>query len=124
MDYLIAFKKSPNPERAAGLLEYMFKPQNYERLIVETGGRFIPIYPKLFETDFWRTRPQFRHLPKMAQTGVLISHSGRMSSKMGEVVNQHVIVKGLQRVIVDGVPAEKAVADVHAQIEAIYRRPA
>jgi multiple sugar transport system substrate-binding protein len=124
MDYLIAFKKSPNPERAAALLEYMFKPQNYERLIVETGGRFIPIYPKLFETDFWRTRPQFRHLPKMAQTGVLISHSGRMTSKMGEVINQHVIVKGLHRVIVDGVPAEKAVADVHAQIETIYRRPA
>jgi hypothetical protein len=47
-----------------------------------------------------------------------------MTSKMGEVINQHVIVKGLHRVIVDGVPAEKAVADVHAQIETIYRRPA
>jgi len=96
-----AFKKTPYPELAKGLLDYFMTPANYDRIIQSTGGRWVPVYKRLFDSPFWRERPAFQHFIKMAETGVPVSYAGSPTPAAGEVLNTHVIPKMIQRVLVD-----------------------
>src|SRR5207249_4631967 len=52
-----AFKKNPYPDIAKGLIEYFMQPANYDRIIQSTGGRWVPVYKRLFDSPFWREKP-------------------------------------------------------------------
>ena len=47
-----------------------WQPANYDRIIQSTGGRWVPVYKRLFESPFWTSKPEFKHFIKMAETGV------------------------------------------------------
>jgi multiple sugar transport system substrate-binding protein len=118
------FKKAPDPKLALGLAEYLMKPENYNKIITSTNGRWVPVYPRLFDDPFWTARPVFNEFKQIAKTGVPISYGGPPSPASGEVLSTHLIPRGMQRVLVDGVDAATAVADVHARIEEVYKRRA
>src|SRR5207245_1291328 len=97
-----AFKKNPYPDLARGLIDYFMQPANYDKIIQSTGGRWVPVYKRLFDSPFWREKPEFRHFINMAETGVPVSYAGAPTPAAGEVLNTHVIPKMIQRVLVDG----------------------
>ncbi|MGQ4809930.1 hypothetical protein NKDENANG_03368 [Candidatus Entotheonellaceae bacterium PAL068K] len=116
------FQQAPHPELAKGLVEHFMQPDNYNQIIESTGGRWVPVYKRLFETDFWRRKPKFKHFIQMAETGVPVSYAGTPTPAAGEVLNTHVIPKMVQRMLVENWPAEKALEQCHKEIAAIYKR--
>jgi len=119
---LVLFKKSPYPELGKGLIDYMLQPQNYDKIVQSTGGRWAPVYKRLFDSPFWKEKPVFQHFIQMAETGVPVSYAGSPTPAAGEVLNTHVVGKMVQRVLVDNWPAEKAVEEAHKVIAEIYAR--
>jgi multiple sugar transport system substrate-binding protein len=117
-----AFKKSPYPELAKGLIDYFMQPQNYDKIIQSTGGRWVPVYKRLFDSPFWREKPAFKHFIQMAETGVPVSYAGSPTPAAGEVLNTQVIPKMIQRVLVENYAAEKALEECHKRIAEIYER--
>jgi multiple sugar transport system substrate-binding protein len=116
------FKKSPYPELGKGLIEYYMQPANYDKIVQSTGGRWVPVYKRLFDSPFWREKPVFKHFIQLAETGVPVSYAGSPTPAAGEVLNTHVIGKMTQRVLVENWPAEKAVEEAHKTIAEIYAR--
>jgi multiple sugar transport system substrate-binding protein len=119
-----AFKKNPYPELAKGLIDYFMQPQNYDRIIQSTGGRWVPVYKRLFDSPFWKEKPAFKHFIQMAETGVPVSYAGAPTPAAGEVLNTQVVPKMIQRVLVENWPAEKALEECHKKIAEIYARHA
>src|SRR5215475_8892189 len=117
-----AFKKNPYPELAKGLLDYFMQPANYDKIIQSTGGRWVPVYKRLFDSPFWTSKPAFKHFINMAETGVPVSYAGSPTPAAGEVLNTHVIPKMIQRVLVDNWEPAKALDECHKKIGEIYTR--
>src|SRR5262249_19236114 len=82
-----AFKKNPYPDIARGLIHYFMQPANYDKIIQSTGGRWVPVYKRLFDSPFWREKPDFKHFINMAETGVPVSYAGAPTPAAGEVLN-------------------------------------
>ncbi|MCB2053862.1 MAG: extracellular solute-binding protein [Geminicoccaceae bacterium] len=116
------FKQAPEPELARGWVAYLMKPDNYSRMILKTNGRFVPVYPKQFDDEWWTSRPEFKDFRKIAETGVPVSYKGAPSAGSGEVLATHIIPAAVQSMIIDGVSAEDAVASAHAKIKDVYAR--
>jgi multiple sugar transport system substrate-binding protein len=117
-----AFKQNPYPELARGLLDYFMQPANYDKIVQSTGGRWVPVYKRLFDSPFWKEKPAFKHFTQMAETGVPVSYAGSPTPAAGEVLNTHLIPKMIQRVLVDNWPADKALDECHKQVAEIYAR--
>jgi multiple sugar transport system substrate-binding protein len=117
-----AFRKSPNPELSKGLIDYYMQPANYDKIIQSTGGRWVPVYKRLFDSPFWKEKPAFKHFIQMAETGVPVSYAGSPTPAAGEVLNTHVIGKMIQRVLVDNWEAARALEECHKIMVEIYAR--
>jgi multiple sugar transport system substrate-binding protein len=117
-----AFKKNPYPDLARGLIDYFMQPANYDKIIQSTGGRWVPVYKRLFDSPFWREKPEFKHFINMAETGVPVSYAGAPTPAAGEVLNTHVIPKMIQRVLVDNWEPAKALDECDKRIVEIYAR--
>ncbi len=117
-----AFKKTPYPELSKGLLDYLMQPSNYDKIIQSTGGRWVPVYKRLFESPFWTGKPAFKHFIKMAETGVPVSYAGSPTPAAGEVLNTQVIPKMIQRVLVENWEPARALDECHKKIVEIYAR--
>src|SRR6266446_39120 len=117
-----AFKKTPYPELAKGLLEYFMQPAHYDKIIQSTGGRWVPVYKRLFDSPFWKEKPAFKHFIQMAETGVPVSYAGSPTPAAGEVLNTHLIPKMVQRVLVDNWEPAKALDECHKKIADVYAR--
>lgn len=116
------FQQAPEPELAKGLAAHFMKPELYNEVIVNTNGRFVPVYPELFKDEFWTSRPEFGEFIDIANTGVPVSFKSAPSAASGEILATHLIPEALQQVLVNGVDAASAVAEAHAKIKAIYGR--
>jgi ABC-type glycerol-3-phosphate transport system substrate-binding protein len=98
------------------------QPANYDKIIQSTGGRWVPVYKRLFDSPFWREKPEFKHFINMAETGVPVSYAGAPTPAAGEVLNTHVIPKMIQRVLVENWEAAKALEECDKRIVEIYSR--
>ena len=116
------FNHAPEPQLVKDFVSFYMKPSNYERMILNTNGRFVPVYPKQFEHEWWTSRPEFNEFRAIAETGVPVSYKSAPSAGSGEVLATHIIPEAVQEVIVNGVSPKQAVADAHTKIAAIYER--
>jgi multiple sugar transport system substrate-binding protein len=116
------FNQSPYPELAKGFAEYVMNPARYNQVITNTNGRFVPVYPDLFNDPWWTSRPEFSQFIEIAKSGVPVSYEAPPSPAAGEVLATSVIPEALQRVLVEGVDPADAVAEAHAKIVAISER--
>ncbi|MEM7021819.1 MAG: extracellular solute-binding protein [Pseudomonadota bacterium] len=116
------FNQSPYPELAKGLAAYFMQPELYNQVITNTNGRFVPVYPDLFNDPWWTSRPEFSQFIEIAKSGVPISYQGAPTAASGEILALHVIPEALQTVLVDGVDPAEAVAEAHKKIAAIHER--
>ena len=116
------FKQSPYPELAKGLAEHFMTPDRYNEVIVANKGRFVPVYPDLFNDPWWTGRPELTAFIQIGETGAPISYEAPPSAASGEVLATHVIPEALHTVLVDGVDPAEAVAKAHRRIAAISER--
>ena len=116
------FRQAPEPELARGLAAHFMEPSRYNEVIVNTNGRFVPVYPELFNDEWWTSRPEFKDFINIARTGVPVSFKSAPSAASGEILATHVIPEALQTVLVEGVDPATAVAEAHQRIEAIFKR--
>jgi multiple sugar transport system substrate-binding protein len=116
------FNKAPEPELAKGLAAHFMTPSRYNQVITNTNGRFVPVYPELFNDPWWTERPEFNEFIDIARTGVPVSYEGPPSAASGEVLQTHVIPEAIQEVLVNGVDPATAVGEAHAKIAAIVER--
>lgn len=121
-DYWAAFKLSPYPEIAKGLIRHLIEPKNYSKLIFGAGGRYLPVYPEMTKDPFWKSRPAFRGLIDIALGTITTYWPGKVNVALGEIVNQSIVVKWLQKVLVDRIDAAEAVGKCQEEMVAIYRR--
>ncbi len=116
------FKQAPEPELVRGWVAYLMNPENYSKMLLQTNGRFVPVYPKQFDDEWWTSRPEYKDFRKIAETGVPVSYKGAPSAASGEVLAIHIIPAAVQSMIIDGVSAEDAVAAAHVKIKDVYER--
>jgi multiple sugar transport system substrate-binding protein len=116
------FKQAPDAELARGLAEYIMEPNRYNEVITSSNGRFVPVYPDLFNDTWWTSRPQFKEFIDIAKTGVPVSYAAPPSAASGEVLATNMIPEALQRVLVDGVDPATAVGDAQKKIKAVFER--
>jgi multiple sugar transport system substrate-binding protein len=117
-----AFNQAPYPDLAKGLAAYFMQPKLYNQVITNTNGRFVPVYPDLFNDTWWTSRPEFSQFIEIAKTGVPVSYEAPPSPASGEVQVTFVIPEAMQRVRVDGVDPAEAGAAAQEKITAIYDR--
>jgi multiple sugar transport system substrate-binding protein len=116
------FNQSPYPDLAKGLAEYLMAPERYNEVITNTNGRFVPVYPDLFNDPWWTSRPEFSQFIEIAKSGVPVSYEAPPTPTAGEVLATNVIPEALQTVLVDGVDPAEAVAQTQERIASIYER--
>ncbi|MGI9499094.1 MAG: ABC transporter substrate-binding protein [Geminicoccaceae bacterium] len=116
------FSAAPEPELAKGLAEHFMQPERYNQVITNTNGRFVPVYPELFNDPWWTERPEFSEFIDIASSGVPISFAGPPTAASGEILAIHVIPEALQLVLVEGIDPAEAVGEAHQKIAAIYER--
>lgn len=116
------FNQAPEPELARGLAEYFMEPDRYNEVITKTNGRFVPVYPELFNDEWWTSRPEFKEFIDIAKTGVPVSFKSPPSAVSGEILATHLVPEALQQVLVKGVDAATAVGEAHEKIVAIHGR--
>lgn len=116
------FKQAPEPELSKGLAAHFMAPERYNQVITNTNGRFVPVYPDLFNDEWWTSRPEFAQFIDIAKTGVPVSFKAPPSAASGEILATHLIPEALQQVLVNGVDAATAVGEAHAQIKQIFDR--
>ena len=116
------FNKAPEPELAKGLAEYFMDQGRYNDVITRTNGRFVPVYPELFNDEWWTSRPEFKEFIEIAKTGVPVSYKSPPSAVSGEILATHLVPDALQQVLVNDVDAATAVGEAHEKIAAIYGR--
>jgi multiple sugar transport system substrate-binding protein len=116
------FNASPYPDLAKGLAQHMMQPKLYNEVITNSNGRFVPVYPDLFNDPWWTSRPEFSQFIEIANTGVPVSYEGPPSAAAGEVLSTHVIPEAMQLVLVEGIDPAEAVAEAHNKIAAIHER--
>ena len=117
----ILFKHNPYPEVAKGLAAYWMAPEHLRVMIEEGDGRWGPPYQGMYASAFWQ-RPVFQHWRGMLEHGRQFAAPGTMNAAAGEVLATYVLGRMIQRVLVEGWEAEKAVAAAHTQVAAIYAR--
>jgi multiple sugar transport system substrate-binding protein len=116
------FNQSPYPDLAKGLAEYMMEPTRYNEVITNSNGRFVPVYPDLFNDPWWTSRPEFSKFIEIANTGVPVSYESPPTATAGEVLTTHLIPEAMQLVLVDGVDPAEAIGEAHEKIVAIHKR--
>jgi multiple sugar transport system substrate-binding protein len=121
-DFWSVFKLSPYPEIAKGLIRHLIEPKNYSKLIFGAGGRYLPVYPEMAKDPFWSSRPAFKGLIEIAKGTVTTYWPGKINAALGEIVVQSVVVKWLQKVLVDRMDAAEAVGKTQEEMVAIYKR--
>lgn len=111
-------KDTDRPDDAKAWLSYFFEPSRYEQIIATVGGRWLPIYPALFEKmPLFADNPDFAELGKMAENGVIDGYAGPPTAKAAAVFNAKIVTQSIQRMLVDGASAADAVAWAQAEME-------
>ena len=116
------FTQSPYPDLAKGLAAHLMQPSLYNEVITKTNGRFVPVYPNLFNDPWWTSRPEFSQFIEIADSGVPVSYEAPPTPTAGEVLATNVIPEAMQLVLVDGVDPAEAVAEGQQKIVAIHER--
>lgn len=121
-DYWSVFKQAPYPDIAKGLVSYLLEPKRYNELILGAEGRYLPVYPKLAEDTFWSSRPALKGLIQIADGAISTYWPGKPNQALAEIVDQSIVIKWVQKMLVDRMPAAEAVGKAQEEMVAIYKR--
>jgi len=103
-------------------LRYFYQPDHYRAVIEKVGGRWAPIYPKMFDTmPMFSGNPAFKDFKALASEGFLDGYSGPPNVLSGKVFDANILTKVLQKVLVDRTPVADAVKWGQQEIEKLAK---
>lgn len=115
-------RASRRQAEAKDWMRWFYEPTRYRKVIEIVGGRWAPIYPRLFdEMPLFAQNPAFANFKAMVQDGLMDGHAGPPNALSGRVYDANVLTRALQRVLVDRASAADAMAWAQAQIETLAR---
>jgi multiple sugar transport system substrate-binding protein len=121
-NYYGVFKAAPNPDLAIGLVRHFMQPENYSKFVVGAGGRYLPIYPKQLEDQFWTDHPAYNGLRAAVTDGLSQYYPGRPSVALSEIVNRSLIVEAVQDMLVKGVEPARAAENAQKAMVEVFQR--
>jgi len=101
---------------------YLMEPKRYNQLIIGADGRYLPVYPKLAEDPFWSSKPALKGLIQIADGAISTYWPGKPNQPLAEIVDQCTIIKWVQKMLVDRMPAAEAVGKAQEEMVAIFKR--
>jgi multiple sugar transport system substrate-binding protein len=114
----IVSKATKRPDDAKAWLSYFFDTDRYEKLIDTVGGRWVPIFPALTESmPLFKDTPAFANFNEMAGNGIVDGFKGPPSALNAEVGVAKIVSQSFQKVVVDGMSVDDAVAWAHSEVE-------
>lgn len=114
----IVSKATDRPDDAKAWLSYFFDTARYEKLIDTVGGRWVPIYPALTASmPLFKDTPAFANFNEMAGSGIVDGYKGPPSALNAEVGVAKIVSQSFQKVVVDGMSVDEAVAWAQAEVE-------
>ncbi|MGN6487154.1 MAG: ABC transporter substrate-binding protein [Devosia sp.] len=114
----IVAKATDRPDDAKAWLSYFFDTARYEKLIDTVGGRWVPIYPALTASmPLFKDTPAFANFNEMAGNGIVDGFKGPPSALNAEVSVAKIVSQSFQKVVVDGMSVDDAVAWAQAEVE-------
>ena len=116
------FKDSKVQDVAKEALAYVMDPAQYGKYIDLAAGRYVPIYKKMTDTQFWKTDPYYNTYPNIADTGRIMAYAGQPTPAFGEVMRGYIITDCIQAIIVQGQSVDAAVNAADQKIQAIYKK--
>jgi len=112
-------KTAKNKAAALNFLSYLAQPQHLEEYIRGSQGRFFPVMPELLQDPFWKNseNPHTSAIIKQFEKTRLpyVSYNPAYT----EVQNQNIWTNAIKKIIVAGLPPERAAAEAIEQIEQI-----
>jgi multiple sugar transport system substrate-binding protein len=111
-------KASKHADLAKDWLRWFYQPDHYRAVIEKVGGRWAPIYPRMFETlPLFAGNPAFSDFRTLANDGFVDGYAGPPNVLAGKVYDANILTKVLQKVLVDRVSVDEAVMWGQQQIQ-------
>lgn len=115
-------KASKQQAMAKDWLRFFYSADNYRTVLEKVGGRWAPIFPKLFDDmPMFSANPAFADFKQLSTQGFVDGHAGPPNVLAGRVFDANILTKVLQKVLVDRVSVEEAVVWGQKQIEELSK---
>lgn len=115
----IVAKQSKQQEAAKGWLRYFLDPPRYQKIIETVGGRWAPIYPAMMSIPLFKDTPAFAQFKDMATSGIIDGYAGPPTALAAEIFATKIMTNVGQKILVDNMPVDDAVAWGQAEMEKI-----
>jgi multiple sugar transport system substrate-binding protein len=113
-------KNGKNIPLAKDFLRYFYRDENYRALINSCGGRWVPIFPSMFDDmPLFKDNARLANFKSMAMNGALIGYQASPSAATAEVYVSRIMPSLVGKVLDDETPIPEAVAWANAEIQKI-----
>jgi multiple sugar transport system substrate-binding protein len=121
-DQMVLFAQSPHQQVAKNFLIYISQPEVIENYLKSSGNRFAPVQTTMWTNPFWQNS-QDSYISTVTKT--LTKKPTRpyytvQNPAYGEVLQENVWGKALNRILVDQISTEQAADEAIAQIKQIF----
>lgn len=121
--WLTIFKGAKNKEAAKALMLELLDPKNFDPMVKEGGGLFLPAYKNLWTDDMMKTDPAFAGLKSIIfnpDPYYGTSHPAPPSAVHDQVLSTAIPSQMMSNVISGKMTAEEAVKDAHGRIVQLF----
>jgi multiple sugar transport system substrate-binding protein len=115
------FKNTKNKDLAEKFIEYMLNYDWYTKWVELAAPLDVPVYPTMGALPVWN-QEKFKGFFDSAKDQTFLGYPGDFTAKAAEIRNYYFLNDMFQKILVDKVTPEKAVADLNAKVEAIYMK--
>lgn len=116
----IASNKAKRPELVKDWLRYFYAEDNYRKLIDTCGGRWAPIFPKLFaEMPLFSQNKHFKDFKEMVDAGKMFGYRGAPTALSAELGAARIVSTVVGKILDDRMPVAEATAWGQKEMEKI-----
>ncbi|MGL5834523.1 MAG: ABC transporter substrate-binding protein [Waterburya sp.] len=121
-EQIVLFAESPHHQLAKNFLAYISQPKVMEKYLKASGNRFFPVQKTIWQTPFWQNSQDvyISTVTKTLTQKPTRSYHTVQNPVYGNVLQENVWGKALQRVLVDNVSSEQAADEAIARIKEIF----
>jgi multiple sugar transport system substrate-binding protein len=115
-------KASKRQAEAKDWLRWFYRPDHYQAVIEKVGGRWAPVYTKMFDSlPLFASNPAFKDFKALASEGFVDGYAGPPNMLAGKVFDANILTKVLQKILVDRAAVDEAVSWGQQQIEGLAK---
>jgi multiple sugar transport system substrate-binding protein len=113
---------SPNAALAKQCLEYLYRIENYNRIIESAGTRYLPVFRNLLNTPFWTGESKLSELGSMLEDAKVIGYPGPSTAAASNALVSRVLSKALADMVVQHMDPENAVKNADTAFRTLQKK--